>query len=179
MIAAIVLALAGIQKLTDPGSTQGALREMGLPWRGPVVPLMAAAEVVTGLAVIVVGGRYAALALAAWYLGFAAFVAVALRRDVPLASCGCIGKDDTPPTLVHLGVDLAFGLMALGVAIDPFGSLVDLLDGQPWAGIPLLGFIALGVYLTYLLLAVLPVTMHLAAELRSEPRGRVVAGHQA
>jgi len=165
-IAAVVLALAGVRKLTDPGSTQGALREMGLPWRGPVVPAMAVAEIVTGIVVVVIGGTVPLLVLAAWYLGFTGFVAVALRRDVPLSSCGCIGKEDTPPTLVHFFLDLGFGLVALVAAFDPYGSFADVLADQPWAGVPLVGYVALGTYLTYLALAVLPVTLAAAAAVR-------------
>jgi hypothetical protein len=170
VISAVVLALAGARKLMDPASTQGALREMGLPWRGPIVAALAVGEILVGVAVLAVGGTLTLLALAAWYLGFAAFVAVALRRDVPLASCGCIGKEDTPPTWVHLAIDLFFGVVALVAAFDPYGSVVDLLDGQPWAGVPLIGYVAVGVYLTYVALAVLPVTLEAARLVRAPAR---------
>jgi hypothetical protein len=166
LIASVVLALAGVRKLVDPDSTRGALRQMGLPWRGPVVVLLAVGEVFTGLYAAIDGSRAAGIAVMAWYLGFAVFVAVALRRSVPLASCGCLGKPDTPPTPAHLLVNVLFTAVALGVAIDPYGPTADLLGDQPAAGVPLLLWVGLGVYVTYLVLAVLPATLEATAAAR-------------
>jgi hypothetical protein len=165
LIAAVVLALAGVRKLVDPESTRGALRQMGLPWRGPVVLLLAVAEVFTGVYAVVDGGSAAAWALFAWYAAFTVFVLVALRRSVPLASCGCLGKPDTPPSPAHLVVDGLFAAVALAVALDPYGGLDDALADQPAAGIPLLAWVAIGVYVTYLTLAVLPQTLQRARPL--------------
>lgn len=170
LIASVVLALAGVRKLVDPASTQGALRQMGLPWRGLVVPALAVGEVATGVFAVVMGSRPVAIAVFAWYLAFAVFVGVALRRSVPLSSCGCLGKPDTPPTLAHLLVNVVFAAFALGVAIDPYGGLDDALAEQPGAGIPLLLWVALGVYVTYLVLAVLPATMEAARPHRPSRR---------
>jgi hypothetical protein len=166
-IAAAVLALAGVRKLLDPASTQGALREMGLPWRGPVVPLLAVAEILTGCWALVEGSRPSALLLALWYAAFTVFVVVALRRDTPLSSCGCIGRPDTPPTIAHVVVDAVFALVALGVAADPYGPVDQVLTDQPWAGVPFLLWFGVGVYVVYLVLAVLPITLGAAQAVRS------------
>lgn len=139
---------------------------MGLPWRGPVVPLMAVAEVVTGAAVVVTGARPALVVLALWYAGFVGFVAVALRREVPLASCGCLGREDTPPTAAHLLVNIVFAVAAAVAAVSPFGAVDAVLADQPGAGVPLLLWVAVGVYVTYLVLAVLPITLVAAARPR-------------
>jgi hypothetical protein len=158
-VACTTLALAGVRKLVDPASTRGALREMGLPWRGPVVFLIAAGEVFAGVAGIVVGTAWAAAAVAGWYLAFAVFVAVALRRATPLSSCGCIGRPDTPPTVAHLGYDIGAFLLAAAVAVDPAGPISDVLADQPWGGVPFLLWVGIGVYVSYLVLAVLPLTL--------------------
>lgn len=159
LIAALVLALAGARKLVDPAPTRGALRQMGLPWRGPIVPIMAVAEIATAVTAVIVGSAWAAAALAAWYLGFTVFVLVALRREVPLASCGCLGSPDTPPTIGHVVVDALFAAVALAVALDPLGSIGDVLADQPWSGVPLLLWVGVGTYVVYLVLAVLPLTV--------------------
>jgi hypothetical protein len=171
LIAAAVLALAGVRKLRDPGSTQGALREMGLPWRGAVVPLLAVAEILSGSWALVDGSRASAATLALWYAAFTVFVIVALRRETPLSSCGCIGRPDTPPTIAHVAVDLLFTLVALGVALDPYGATEQMLADQPWAGVPFLLWLGVGVYVVYLVLAVLPITLGAAAAVRPAPVG--------
>lgn len=158
-IAAAVLALAGGAKLVDPAPTRGALAAMGLPWRGPVVPAMAVGEVAVGVAAVAVGGTLALAALGTWYLGFCGFVAVALARRVPLASCGCLGSEDTPPTPGHLVVDAVLAVCALVAATDPFGPVDEVLADQPAGGVALVAWVAAGVVVTYVILAVLPAAL--------------------
>jgi hypothetical protein len=165
-IAAVVLLAAGARKLLDPAPTRGALREMGLPWRGPVVPVLATAEVATGVVALAVGTWWTAAALAAWYAAFAVFVAVALRRETPLSSCGCLGSPDTPPSVAHLGLDVVFAATAVAVAVAPYGALDAVLADQAWWGIPFLLWVGIGVYVSYLLLAVLPLTLEAAHRVR-------------
>ena len=56
---------------------------------------------------------FAAL-VAVSYLAFAGFVIVALRSGAPISSCGCFGKVDTPPSVVHVVLDVAFAGVAVG-----------------------------------------------------------------
>ncbi len=77
---------------------------------------------------------------------------VALLRDAPIASCGCFGKEDTPPSWVHVGVNLVAVVAAAVVAIDPGAGLFDLLADQPLAGVPFLLLAATGVLLAFLAL---------------------------
>lgn len=111
---------AGALKVARPAPTAGALRQLGIPASGTAVRIGAAAELAVATAAIVDGSRPFAALVALSYLAFAAFVAAALRRHVPLSSCGCFGVEDTPPTAVHLAVNLAAaataGAVALGVA---------------------------------------------------------------
>ncbi len=153
---AALLAASGTAKLIDQAGTSGALAAAGLPSGRTAVRSLALTEIavsVTGLAVAgVVGG----LAVAVVYLGFAAFVSVALRQRLPLQSCGCFGREDTPPHVIHLVVDVAAAASGLWVAATGAPSLPAVLADQPMWGLPYVGLLGVGVYAVYLLLSELP-----------------------
>jgi hypothetical protein len=106
----------------------------------------AAAEAVLGLVAVVHPSRAVAAAVALSYLGFTLFVLRALRSGSPLASCGCFGKSDTPPTPGHAVVTALLAAAAGLVALDP-GVGLDL---------PVLVVGAVLAYVGYVALAVLP-----------------------
>ncbi len=154
-ITAALLATSGGAKIRDPQPTRGALVAAGLPSPRGVVGGLALLEVsaaLAGLAGYVVG----ALAVGLLYGGFAAFVAIALIRHLPIQSCGCFGKVDTPPTLAHLIVNLTASAAAFSVTATGGGDLAATLAQQPGLGLPYLLFLALGVYLLVLLLTRMP-----------------------
>ena len=66
--------------------------------------LLALGEAALGLAAVLVGGRLTALLVAGSYAAFTAFVLLARARGGVLASCGCFGRADTPPTTTHVVV---------------------------------------------------------------------------
>lgn len=153
LAAAVLLVAAGAAKVRDPRSLVRALRSVGLrvpPW---VVRAGAAAEVALGLAAAG-GSRPAAAGVAVSYLLFTGFVLVALRRGGVLASCGCFGRADTPPTRVHASVTGALALVAAAVAVRPVGGLAEVLAGTP--AVPLLAATAALTAVLYLALALLP-----------------------
>ncbi len=154
--AALLLAIAGAPKVVRPASAVRALASARLPAAAPLVRALGAAEVVVGIGAVVVGSTTFALLVAASYLAFAGFVALALRRGGVLASCGCFGRDDTPPTALHVVVDLAAGGVALAVAARPLGGVGAILRDQPLAGVPFVALAALCVWFAYLALAGLP-----------------------
>ncbi|MGH9278772.1 MAG: MauE/DoxX family redox-associated membrane protein, partial [Acidimicrobiales bacterium] len=79
----MLLALAGAFKVARPGTGSGR-------WLG-------GAELVTGLGALIFGTSVWAWAVAALYLGFAAFVVRSMVRG-STAGCGCFGgADDAPP----------------------------------------------------------------------------------
>lgn len=149
--AALLLVGAGATKVLDPAPLVRALRTAGLPLGAPVVRVLAAAEVVVGVAALVRPGRWTALAAALAYAVFTAFVARALRRDGVLSSCGCFGRADTPPTPTHVVLTAVASVVAVVVAVDPPGAV--------WSRSDALG-LALGsglvAFLAWLSLAVLP-----------------------
>jgi hypothetical protein len=104
------------------------------------------AEAVLGLLAVVHPSRPLAIGVALSYAGFTAFVLRALVGSSPLASCGCFGKIDTPPTPGHVVVTAVLALASAGVATDATAPL----------GVPLLVVSAALAYVTYVALAVLP-----------------------
>jgi hypothetical protein len=132
---------------------------MGLPVSPAVVRAGALAELAIAAGALVGGGRPLAALVAASYAGFAGFVMAALRRGVPLASCGCFGADDTPPTGVHLVLNVAAAVVAGAVAVTGAGA-GGLTEVTNLEGLLLraafLASTAATVWLAYVALAVLP-----------------------
>jgi hypothetical protein len=165
-IAAALLAAAGAAKVLAPHDTTTALRAARLPASEVTVRIGGLAEAAVGVAAIATGGAIAAVLVAVSYAGFAAFVLLALRRDTPLASCGCFGKDDTPPTRLHLVLDLGAVAAAVAVVVDPGPGLAGVLRDQPLGGVPFLTLVLAGAALAYLALTSLPRVLALVG-----PRG--------
>jgi hypothetical protein len=119
--AGLLLMLTGATKVLDPTRTVGALEAVEWPSAPWLVRVGAAAEVFLGATALVVGGPAIGALVAASYLGFAWFVMTALQAGTPLATCGCIGQADTPPSPRHVAVDvtLAAGAMVAAVADAP------------------------------------------------------------
>ena len=136
-----LLLVAGLAKALRPDDTARALAD--LAGSGPAglraaVRLGALAEAALGLAGLVALVPGIAAGVAASYAGFGAFVLYARRRGGVLATCGCFGTLDTPPTVLHAGLDAALALGAAWVALRaPGGSTASWLGHQPWSGAPI------------------------------------------
>ena len=109
VIASALLALGGAFKAIDPDDTAHALRSAEAAARRAPRARGGAAEVVIGVGALAVGGPVFAALVALSYLAFAGFVVVALRAGSPISSCGCFGKVDTPPSSIHVVIDLRRG----------------------------------------------------------------------
>lgn len=155
-LVAALLVWSGIRKFADSKPTSGALRAAGLPSSRLSVVGLGSVEVGVGSMALLVSGPASAWAVAAVYAGFAGFVALALGRRLPIASCGCFGKADTPPTWIHLAINLAAVGGAILFATTEGPSLPSVLAEQPLAGIAYVGLLGIGVYCLYLLLSELP-----------------------
>jgi hypothetical protein len=156
LAAAALLLVAGAPKVVKPGTAVLALRSARLPAAAWLVRLLGAVEVVVGTAAITVGGVAPAALVAGSYAGFAAFVAVALARGGVISSCGCFGKPDTPPTRLHMVMNLSAAAVAGAVAVEPLGGVGSVLADQPLAGVPFLALTTVCVWLAYLALTALP-----------------------
>ncbi len=158
-IALVLLAASGVSKALDPDPTRGALKAARLPSSSPAVVLLGVVEVLAAIVGIVIGGWWLAPA-AILYLGFSGFTFAAVRGRIPVQSCGCFGREDTPPTALHIVYNL-IATAALGYLAVTDRSAV------PWAGPAVelalyLAFGLIGGYLSYLVLARLPQTLALA-----------------
>jgi hypothetical protein len=99
--AAVLLVVAGAQKVLDPLPLVRATRSVGLRVPRTAVRCAATVELAVGLAALLDGSRLSALAVAVSYAAFTGFVLLARARGGVLASCGCFGTADTPPTVLH------------------------------------------------------------------------------
>ena len=154
---ALLAGAAGAAKVVRPADTARALRTAGLPVGAPVVRAGAAGEVVVGALVLAGAGRWAVALLAASYLAFGMFVSTALVRRWPLASCGCFGEPDTPPTALHAGVCLVSAVVLTGAAaVTPVGVVTDVSAEGAYRGAAFLALSLVAAYILYLVMAAAP-----------------------
>ena len=165
-IAAALLAAAGAAKVIDPSMTAGALRRAGLAVPNALVRVAALLELALGAAALAVRSTGLAGAVASSYLVFAAFVAWAVHTDRPVGTCGCFGKADTPPSAVHVIVNLGLAAVATVVALGGGVDVVAVILSQPLAGVPFVLWVGLGTWLVFLSLTALPRSLAAARMLR-------------
>ncbi len=154
--AAVLLVVAGATKLSRPAAGPASL--FGFRTRSGVVRLIGALEAAAGMAALLAGGA------AAWVVGllYAAFALVVLRAVVAGAdSCGCFGRLDAPPSLIHVAGNLAlaavsFAAAAAGAASAPFAGLVQSVEESPATGVGLAAAIVLVAGLVLVSLTALP-----------------------
>jgi hypothetical protein len=156
-----LLGLGGLLKLRRPEPTVGALRAMGLPARASLVRLLAAIELAVAVGAAALDSPVVAALVAASYAAFAAFVLVALVRHLPLGSCGCFGVEDTPPTVLHLLLNLGAAAVAAAVALGSEGAGLGhvLAHEQPLTVGAFLLLTGTTVWLAYAALTLLPRTL--------------------
>jgi hypothetical protein len=78
------------------------------------------------------------------YATFAIVSVLAMIHDLPLDTCGCLGRVETPPSWWHLVVIGVAFAGAVGVAIDPEAAVVDemgrrVADGALFAAVVVVG----------------------------------------
>ena len=135
--AAILLAAGGALKARHPAPAVGALRALALPSWPWLVRVLGVVEIGVGTAALAVDSRLTAGAVAASYAAFAGFALLALRRGAMVATCGCFGRADTPPTASHVAINAGAAAVAAGVSVHPSGSsLTAAAADQPLFGIP-------------------------------------------
>ena len=156
LAAAGLLVIAGVPKVADPGDLVRALRSTGLRVHPLLVRGFALVEVAAGVVAIALPSRPSLAVVALLHAGFTAFVLLALRRGGVVASCGCLGRADTPPTRAHAATTgllaLAAGGLAVAAPVDPWWSAGT---GSVAVTVLLAGFIG---FLCWQVIAVLPST---------------------
>ena len=96
----------------------------------PVVQALGAVETAVGAYAIVFGDWIAGLAIVLFYAAFSVFVANALVRGLPVASCGCFGKEDTPPTWIHIAITMLGMAAGVTAIVSPPGDVVEVVSGD-------------------------------------------------
>ncbi len=161
LVSAALLVVSGIAKMADPVPTMGALRAARLPHRRWTAVALGGLEVAVAGYAIVFGG-VAVLGVAALYLAFTVFVVVALRLGLPLSSCGCFGRADTPPTWLHVAYNSVATLAAVAAAGGGWGGVRGVWQTDAVGAIVYLGLAGIGVFASYLLLSELPPLLSLS-----------------
>ena len=156
LVAAALLALAGAQKLLDPTMTAGALRALGLPSSPWLVRAGSAVEVALGTSAVAVGGAVLWWAVAASYALFGAFVVAALRAGTMIGSCGCFGREDTPPHWSHVLLDGALTGLAVAIAVRSPAAPLQALADHPGEAVPLVALAGVSLYLLHAAFVDLP-----------------------
>jgi hypothetical protein len=156
LTAALLLAFAGATKAVDPAMTAGALRALGLPSSRILVRVAAAAELILGLLALAAGWAAVWWLVAASYLAFAAFVVAAMQAGTMVGTCGCFGREDTPPHPIHVVIDVALAATAAAAAVRGVGAPLDAIADAPGEGLVVAGLSVLGVVLLYSAMVDLP-----------------------
>lgn len=117
--------VGGALKVVDPSGTVGAARALGLAVGDGSVRVLAAGEVVLGGVALAVSAPWIAALVAASYVGFAGLTGVALARRLPIDSCGCLGRLETPPSWRHLLVLVAVAGGSVGSVLAPRPALLE------------------------------------------------------
>ena len=137
--------VGGAFKLVDPSGTVGALRALGLSSGPEVVRVAAAVELFLGVLALSVSSTIVAALVALSYVAFLVIVVLALVRQVPIDSCGCLGRLETPPSWRHVVV-LGLALLgAVGALSDPDPSLLERITDDGAAGVALLVLVVVGI----------------------------------
>jgi hypothetical protein len=154
LVASALLVAAGLPKLRTPAPTTGALRSVGIRVPDAAVRAGGAAEAVLGTVAILTGAPLAATLVATSYVGFSAFLVVALSRGGMVASCGCLGRPDTPPTRSHLLLTVALATASAVAAVTGATGIVDFGVSAP--SLTLVALTALTGWLAWTVFALLP-----------------------
>ncbi|MEI2818375.1 MAG: MauE/DoxX family redox-associated membrane protein [Microthrixaceae bacterium] len=137
---AAVLVAAGYDKARRPAATAAMLLRWIPSLRRPqaMARLLSVGEVALGLAGLVVGSRWLALAAGAAFAVFAVQVE-ALRRQ-HATDCGCLGSASSPPDRLHAGMNALFALGCVGAAALPAGSAsaVSVVEDEGLMSVPYL-----------------------------------------
>jgi len=161
LVACGLLAVAGTLKVFRPSDNALAVAKLwpsvSLRQARFAVRMLAGLEAALGVAAIAYPDPVAAAAVAASYVGFVGVVSYARARGGPLATCGCFGTPDTPPTVLHALIDavLAFASAAYAAA-GTRAWLPVVLSHQYFKGVPLLVAAALCGWLAFLAMVRLP-----------------------
>jgi hypothetical protein len=121
--AALLLAIAGVAKVTSPYLAQASLSAAGVRIPAVAVRLLGAGELAVGGAAFLEPTTFTAAATAVAYGGFCLFTVRLLRTTAGTrVDCGCFGGAGSEASPVHLGLNaIAFAICIGATAAPPPG----------------------------------------------------------
>lgn len=155
-----VLLVAGAAKIVQPSATATALRTLGIPSPMHATRLLGFGEVALTVAAILIGAPLLWAGVALSYGAFTVFILWALRDGGVVGSCGCFGREDTPPTPGHAAFNAAAFAIAGLATVDPVR--LSNFDGSLVEGALFAALVGLGITLSISALTALPRTLALA-----------------
>ncbi len=90
----------------------------------------------------------------------------ALRKGTMIGSCGCFGREDTPPHWFHVVANLGLAGLAAGVAVRSPEAPIDALIEHPTSGVVVAILAGLTLALLYAVLVEAPRTLAAARTVR-------------
>jgi hypothetical protein len=136
VLASGLLVVSGALKVRHPESAQPLLALLHVPlWlqRGRALGLL---ELCVGFGAVMTAAQPFIVAEAAAFGFFALVIGYVLAARIPLTSCGCAGTRQTPPSILHVGVDVAAAGAAAFAAVSRPGSLAAMWPRLELLGIP-------------------------------------------
>jgi len=122
--------------------------------------LLGATEVALGVSAAALGLSVLWAGVAAAYASFTLFILWALSGNQDVASCGCFGQDDTPPTPGHAAFNAAAAALAGLAVADPL-SIRDF-EGSSTEALVTIALILTAIALSVAALTQLPRLLALA-----------------
>lgn len=156
-LAAGLLLVAGAVKTVRPNATAQALLDADLPGSRRIARAIGGVEILVGTWSFAAPAAGGALALAAVYLTFAAFLAFLLVRHPDAGSCGCAGAAAVPPSRLHLTLDALAAAVALAWVGAGAESFVVWSRGLGWVVVPTLAGLALAGWLAVIVVTEAPI----------------------
>ena len=145
MIFSGLLLVTGVSKAMRPHDTASAVRQLGLPATSLLIRLLAVGEIGVGVWVVATMSTVSLAAQSLLYGVFAVWTWAAIRSDTPLATCGCLGRPDTPP----YGGHLAINVIGVVVSFSAMFTVGDALSDQPLGVVAALVVVSAGVWLAW------------------------------
>jgi hypothetical protein len=144
---ALLLVVAGTGKIARRAGTS-PLSD------GRLTLLLGAGEIGLGGAVLLIGGPVATALLAATYAAFAGFAGHQRRRG---GDCGCFPTaTTTPPTMLHVWLNIIAATAAAGTALRSGASLATTIAADPPEGLLVVGLLGVAAGGLWLLLTAAP-----------------------
>ncbi len=166
-----LLIASGALKMRHPTSVDPLLALLRVPIplrRGRVIGF---GEALVGVSSVAFASRPGQAAQALFFVIFGLLVAWVLIRRVSLTSCGCAGKNDTPPGTYHVIINFCAALATIAAIKNDVPPLDLALSSLPASGIlVVIGIVAI---VSILVFIIGPLAAALQASTRVRARGAV------